>query len=154
MLRIELVNVAGMLVGRTVSDRWNLDTLGAAALYESRNQADVKRLRRIAQPLGILITVVRSAECRIDPTPAESEALRPVPTPAAPGAYAMRPRPVVVAWTPFNVALLARLTHRARTQRQAAGAHYVADGRPDQWARYLVRCRRESALSATLARVS
>jgi hypothetical protein len=47
MIVIQLVKVQGYLVGRTVSDRWNLESIGMAPMRDDRNQTAVKRLRRI-----------------------------------------------------------------------------------------------------------
>lgn len=45
-IKIEVVKVNGMLVGRTFSDRWNLETLGLTSIPADRNQTVIKRLRR------------------------------------------------------------------------------------------------------------
>jgi hypothetical protein len=45
-MMINLVRVGDKLVGRTFSDRWNLAQLGFTHLSYSRNQMDIKRLRR------------------------------------------------------------------------------------------------------------
>jgi hypothetical protein len=51
-IRITLVQTAeGRLVGRTASDRWNMDTILGVGhkLWADRNSIAVKRLRRIIQ---------------------------------------------------------------------------------------------------------
>jgi hypothetical protein len=68
MIRIELVK----LVGRTVSDRWNLATLGLATLANDRNQTAIKRARR-ANP-EFTFVVVRSATLATLPTLTEQAA--------------------------------------------------------------------------------
>ena len=46
-IKIEFTLVAGRLVGRTESDRWNLATFGIVSIpYDGRNQAALKRFRR------------------------------------------------------------------------------------------------------------
>ena len=59
-MTIELVRVGGRLIGRTVSDRWNLAVYGLDALRDDRNQSGVKRLRRLAARDGITVKVVKA----------------------------------------------------------------------------------------------
>ncbi len=73
MLRIELVRYRGRLVGRTVSDRWNLWMLGYNYIRDERNQATIKCLRR-AFP-EFTFTVPRDTSIQTHPTPAECDAL-------------------------------------------------------------------------------
>jgi len=74
MLEIELVRVGNRLIGRTVSDRWNLATLGCDFIAYDRNQTGVKRLRRLATRLGLALSVVRDGNAIWVPSPAESAA--------------------------------------------------------------------------------
>jgi len=74
MIRIELVRVGNRLIGRTVSDRWNLATLGCKSLAYDRNQTGVKRLRRLATRLGLAICVVRGSNAAWMPSSVESAA--------------------------------------------------------------------------------
>lgn len=73
MLKIELVRINGRLVGRTVSDRWNLWTLGLNYIPYERNQKVVKRLRRALTEFAFVM--IRGGQLETEPTPAECEAL-------------------------------------------------------------------------------
>ncbi len=73
MLTIQLVRHRGRLVGRTLSDRWNLWTLGYNYIQDERNQATIKCLRR-AWP-EFIFTVVGVTSIVTTPSPAECEAL-------------------------------------------------------------------------------
>ncbi len=47
MIGITLVRVGDKLIGKTVSDRWNMEMLGMGdSIPATRNQTTVKRLRR------------------------------------------------------------------------------------------------------------
>lgn len=50
MITIELVRVGNQLIGRTVSDRWNMSVLTGTAygtqIPHDRNSTEVKKLRR------------------------------------------------------------------------------------------------------------
>ncbi len=75
MIRIELVRVGYRLVGRTVSDRWNLMTLGIGPIPAEWNQAAVKRLRRALGGEGFSLGVVRGEAVRWAATHTELDAL-------------------------------------------------------------------------------
>lgn len=76
MLTITLVRVGGYLIGRTVSDRWNMETIGCGPIKADRNQSVIKRLRR--EYTGIFaFVVVRNAQPDSYPTQAEHDALGP-----------------------------------------------------------------------------
>ena len=76
MIRVELVKTKdGLLVGRTASDRWNLETAGIGPLVWDRNQRSVKAARRRLVKLGLTLTVVRDAAVQIHPTDAECYSL-------------------------------------------------------------------------------
>lgn len=45
-ITITLVRVNGRLIGKTVSDRWNLRTLGFTYVEDRPNQAELRKLRR------------------------------------------------------------------------------------------------------------
>jgi hypothetical protein len=46
MITIKLVRIGDKLVGKTVSDRWNLMQLGLSSIPYDRNQGPLKKLRR------------------------------------------------------------------------------------------------------------
>jgi hypothetical protein len=66
-ITITLVQTAdGLLVGRTASDRWNLNTIlgDGHTLYADRNSIAVKRIRRrIEREFGGAFTVVIGRGC-------------------------------------------------------------------------------------------
>lgn len=70
---IELVRHNGRLVGRTASDRWNLSVYGVGTLADTRNQAEVKSLRRRAGKDGLSVRVVKG-ERQAELTQAERHA--------------------------------------------------------------------------------
>lgn len=75
MICIELVRVGDVLVGRTVSDRWNLfQLICVASIADDRNGTALKRLRR-ASGADFTLTKVRGKEPVWKATPAELQAL-------------------------------------------------------------------------------
>jgi hypothetical protein len=74
MLHIELVRVGNRLVGRTVSDRFNLLSLGIGVIGYDRNHRAAKTLRRKLQNEGFSLSVVRGGKPQWAASPAESEA--------------------------------------------------------------------------------
>lgn len=82
MITIQLaytrINGELMLVGRTVSDRWNMETLigmNSPIPYE-RNHATLKRIRRRFKRFGFTFTVCHtSVKPETELSPAENEAL-------------------------------------------------------------------------------
>lgn len=75
MIRITLVRVGNQLIGKTVSDRWNLITLGITGeLTADRNQPTLKRLRR-KWGADFTFTVARSETIVWDASDMESTAL-------------------------------------------------------------------------------
>jgi len=76
MIRVKLVRTAdGFLVGKTVGDRWNLESAGIGPLVWDRNQKSVKSARRKLALLGLTLTVVRNATVQLQATFDEAEAL-------------------------------------------------------------------------------
>jgi hypothetical protein len=73
MIQIKLVRVGNMLVGQTVSDRWNLMQMdmGDGIPYD-RNQSGLKRLRRLWE--GFSIQVVRQGQIITAMSPSERQA--------------------------------------------------------------------------------
>jgi hypothetical protein len=59
MLKINVVLVNGRLIGRTVSDRWNLETIGYG-MGDDRNRFSQASARRLASNLGCSIVVHRA----------------------------------------------------------------------------------------------
>jgi len=83
-ITIDLVRVGNVLIGRTASDRFNLETLGVEGPIESdRNQLAVKKLRRLHGD-DFTFRVVRSAKPVWTMTHAEKLALTPTPIMHAP----------------------------------------------------------------------
>ncbi len=76
MIRVELVRTSeGLLVGKTVSDRWNLEVAGVGPLVWDRNQRSVKAARRKMAALGLTLAVVRKANVEWHASGDESKAL-------------------------------------------------------------------------------
>lgn len=73
-ITIELVRVGDKLVGRTVSDRWNLAAFGVGTIPADRNQSGVKRLRRLAG-VGFKVRVMRGESPTWAATEGEAAAL-------------------------------------------------------------------------------
>ena len=80
MITIKLVRVGNMLVGQTVSDRWNLMQMGlAGGIAWDRNQAGIKKARRAWE--GFTFQTVRSGGIITEKTPEETLAFtKPVPS--------------------------------------------------------------------------
>lgn len=74
-IKIEVVKVNGKLVGRTFSDRWNLETLGLTEIPVERNQSTIKRLRR--QNVDLTFSTVKG-DMVAELSETETEAMRPV----------------------------------------------------------------------------
>jgi hypothetical protein len=77
-IRIELVSVDGMLIGRTASDRWNLSVLGLGDLEDDgRSGASLKRARRrLAKMFGDAFTLGKvRGNAIVPPSLAEISAL-------------------------------------------------------------------------------
>jgi hypothetical protein len=74
-ITIELVRVGDRLVGRTVSDRFNLISLGVGVIEHDRNQRAVKSIRRLIDHMagGFRVSVVK-APLVVMPTESESAA--------------------------------------------------------------------------------
>lgn len=75
MIQIQLVRVGNHLIGKTCSDRWNLEAAGNGAIAWDRNQKYAKVARRKLAALGLTLTVVRGATVQMRPTDAEAAAL-------------------------------------------------------------------------------
>ncbi len=73
-MTIQLVRVGDRLIGKSLSDRWNLMQLGVSSVAHDRNHGGAKRLRRLASKLGLAVNVVRDAKPVWKATPAEVEA--------------------------------------------------------------------------------
>lgn len=61
MLRINVVLINGQIIGKTVSDRWNLSVLGLADGKLDGKRATMAGLRRAAKSLDCSIIVHRKA---------------------------------------------------------------------------------------------
>ena len=77
MIQITLVRVGDVLVGRTVSDRFNLQQFGVTSVTCDRNHAAVKRLRRALAREGFTLRVLpaKTGVVKWAATPIEREAL-------------------------------------------------------------------------------
>lgn len=80
-LVITLVHHDGKLIGQSLSDRFNLLAFDVTNLPIEKNQASIKRLRRLAGP-DFVIRVVRKASVCWEATPAEALALGSIALPA------------------------------------------------------------------------
>jgi hypothetical protein len=58
-IKIEIVVVNGRLMGRTFSDRWNLEMLGFGFPTYSRNQGAIKKMRRFHTSEGFAFSLVK-----------------------------------------------------------------------------------------------
>lgn len=59
MLKINCVLVNGRLVGKSVSDRWNLETIGYG-MGDDRNRFSQASARRLASSMGCMIVIHRA----------------------------------------------------------------------------------------------
>ncbi len=75
MLAINVVMLNGMMVGCTVSDRWNLATLGLNPTHTASEAWDM--LARLGLCQDVTVRVRRTASVTLAPSKAERAALTP-----------------------------------------------------------------------------
>ena len=71
-MTISLVREGNRLIGRTLSDRWNLMQLGITSIAYDRNQTGVKCLRRALAHQGFALSVVRGGKPQWSASPTET----------------------------------------------------------------------------------
>ncbi len=71
-MRIQLVRVGDRLIGKNLSDRWNLMQLGIGPIAYDRNQTALKRLRRALGREGFNLSVMRGSKPQWTASPSET----------------------------------------------------------------------------------